>query len=189
MASRSARFEPVFDHAGNPLNGLVEGYVFPDADHRPASSGKGGVSLPIAFDVAPQLGSPVPVVGRRFAAMFRAHMPEAPVDEDGDLLGGEDYVGTDLRTVAEPEEQILAVTIPLPVKCAAQRDFRLGVRAPVRAHVPRTPFIEGRRVNALRVSFCAARATVLARHGRPVCRIDTQVPQDTSGPYASEDQQ
>jgi hypothetical protein len=163
----------VFDDPGNSGNGLIKGFVLPDADHRPASRSQDRVGPPVAFDVAPQLGGPIPVVRGRLAAMLGAHVPEAAVDKDGDLSCSEDYVGPDLRAIVKPKHVIFAVPVALPVQCAAQCDLWLGIRPAVRTHVTRTPFVERRRIDALAMSGCAVGATVLARHGHPVCRTDT----------------
>jgi hypothetical protein len=64
-------------------------------------------------------------------------MPEAPVHEDGHPPRGERDVGAEPAPGGQVEPVVLAEPVSLPVQRAAQREFWLGVHAPVRAHVRR----------------------------------------------------
>src|ERR1700691_4442196 len=70
-------------------NGRVQGLVLPEPDHGPARRAERGVGGPVALHIAAQLRFPVPGIGRWLAAVLRAAVPEAPVDEHRDPLGCE----------------------------------------------------------------------------------------------------
>lgn len=77
--------------------------------------------------------------------MFRADVPEAPIDEDRDLTPNEDYVGPHTDTGRQIEPMVLAVTEAKLMQRLAQRDLGFGVRSPVRTHVARAPRVQRRR--------------------------------------------
>src|ERR1700680_5251210 len=87
--------------------------VFPDADHLPPGGREGGIGGPVTLDVPAQLGCPVPLVDGRVPAVLGADVPEAAVDENGNLSGRERYVGTDPRTIVQVESVVFAEPVTL----------------------------------------------------------------------------
>ncbi|GAA3623518.1 hypothetical protein GCM10022223_45620 [Kineosporia mesophila] len=84
--------------------------MFPDAYDDPTGRGEEVVRLLIASDVLSQLRCPVPLVAGGFTPMDRTDMPEAAVNEDGDLGPGEDDVGTS-PTARKIKTKIFAETV------------------------------------------------------------------------------
>ena len=117
----------------------LERLVLPDPDHVPAGRGQRGVGRPVTLDVAAQLGLPVPDVARGPGAVLGAGMPEAAVDEDRDAPGRERDIGPDSLAVGQIKPVVLPEPVPLAVQGPAQRQFGLGVGAPVGPHVGRAP--------------------------------------------------
>lgn len=116
--------------------GVSHVLMLPDAHYGPARAGQGLVGRDVAYNVPAQFRCPVPLVGCRLAAMYRADVPEAAVNKDSDLAAREDDVGAD----ADPCE-VKSVILPEPKASRMQRrpkrDLRLCVRSAVRPHVPR----------------------------------------------------
>src|SRR5580692_13001245 len=109
---------------------LRERYVLPEPDHRPAGLRERLVGGAVTLDVPGQLRRPVPVIVLRLAAVVRAGVPEAAVDEHGDLAAGKRDVRADpAQRQVEPE--VLAVAVAPGVQRGAQRQFRLGVGAAI----------------------------------------------------------
>src|SRR5262249_60536478 len=86
-----------------------------------------------------ELGRPYPCVARRLGAVLGPGLQEPPAQKAGPPPRGERDVGTDRGPGVQVEPVVLAEPVSLPVQRAAQREFWLGVRAPVRAHVRRAP--------------------------------------------------
>lgn len=72
--------------------------MFPDPDGKPPGSLQQVVRITVALHVPTELRPPVLDVGGRLAAMFGTPVPEAPVNEHGDLCRAKDDVcaSTDL---------------------------------------------------------------------------------------------
>ena len=67
--------------------------MLPDSNNRPTSAGQQSVRLGISFNVASELGLPPIAIGGWHAAVLGAAMPEAAIDENGDLAPREHNVG------------------------------------------------------------------------------------------------
>ena len=82
--------------------------MLPKAQHQPTSRSQNLIVATVAAQVSSKLLFPVMVVALRHASMVGAPMPEAPVDEDCDLLTAEH----DVCFTAQPGERahVLAVT-------------------------------------------------------------------------------
>ncbi len=77
---------------GYRLRSLLHPNVFPVAEGKPSSLLKCGIRLAIAGLVAEDLLEPVLHVALRCDVVLRAAVPEATVDEDGDLRRSEDDI-------------------------------------------------------------------------------------------------
>lgn len=140
--------------------------MFPEPDYSPACSFERGIDPAISLHVPAELGRPVPLVGGRLPSMLWADVPEAAVDEDGNLLGGEDDVWSDLD-VPQVEPEVLAVAEAHAMEGLAQSDLRLGVRAPVGLHVVGAALIERSGIDAALVSPLPRLSSVDLSHTRP----------------------
>src|SRR6202050_857045 len=121
-------------HGGN---GVVDRHVLPEPDHGPAGQDQRRVVDPVTLEFLGQFRAPVPFVPPRLAAVLRASVPEASVDEYRDLARGERDVRPDAPAGVQVQPVVLAVAITEPVQGTAQRQFGLGVRPPVGPHVGR----------------------------------------------------
>src|SRR5699024_5120904 len=65
----------------------------------------------------------------RFGAVDRTSVPEAPIDENGDLARPEDDVGPGAAGGERPTIHSIAKTAP--VKNRSQKEFRSGVTTPL----------------------------------------------------------
>jgi len=142
--------------------------VFPDADHVPAGRRQRGVRGPVALDIPAQLGFPVPDVVSGLGAMLGTGMPEAAVYEDGDPACRERDVGPDSLAARQIKPVILAEPVPPPMQRPPQREFRLGVGAPIGAHVGGAAFA-GRK-GVLGHAFQGRARPPGAARDRPVSR-------------------
>lgn len=157
--------------------------MLPEPDDLPSGSLKRGVDALVALHVPPELGSPVPLVRGGLPTVLGTDMPEASVDEDCDLLGGEDDVGPDLHR-AEVETEVLPVTEPHPVESAAQGNLRLGVSAAVGLHVARPPLVERCRVEATLVGPLPSLSSLVLSHTSPIeATADCPLREDTAAPW------
>lgn len=148
MSLSLARFVAVFDGVRIDrfkyrLDGGWEGLMFPQTDDAPPGVVQGRVRGAVAFDVAAEFGGPVPLIRCGLAAMFRAGVPKAAIDEDGNLPAGEDDVGTDAGTAGKVEPVIFAIPKPKCMQRTAEGDLRLGVRTAVSPHVAGTAIVGG----------------------------------------------
>ena len=107
--------------------------MLPDPDHRPARVLKNNISLTIPLDVSCKLGQPVVLVALRVGCVLGTAMPEAAVDEDGDLLPREHDVGAP-ASVSSERREIDTVAETLPMQQGTYRDLRFRVSASVRTH-------------------------------------------------------
>jgi hypothetical protein len=180
-------FKHMFDrsayHPFDRCHGAIKILVFPDPDDVPAGGAEGAVDRPVSFQVPPKLRGPVPVVGRRVAAVLGADVPEAPVNEHGHLAGTEDDVWANPDTAVKLQEKILPEPHAAAVEGTPQCRLRLGVHPPVRPHVPRPPLVQGRRVEALVMGALPQGVAVVVRHGcsqpQTVARSLSSLGQDT----------
>ncbi|MFD4434261.1 hypothetical protein, partial [Nocardia sp. NPDC058497] len=62
-------------------NGRCQVLVLPNPDDAPASRAQRLVGRAVTFDGPLQLGPPIPLVGRRTSAVFRARVPETSIHE------------------------------------------------------------------------------------------------------------
>lgn len=99
--------------------------MLPDPDDRPARLGESLVGVAVAPSVRLDLLTPeLRVVGRP-CGVFRAPVPEAPVDHDDDSGPGEDEVGSS----ANPRKNLAinAIAEAAPVQIPAQLELGLGI--------------------------------------------------------------
>lgn len=105
--------------------------VLPESEHEPACVEERGVGFAVAHNVSLELRSPVAGVRLRCRRVFRAAVPEAPVDEDCDAPSGEHDVGTSTSaewSVVDPVAQ------PGGVEQSAHCELRRGIPPAVRHH-------------------------------------------------------
>jgi hypothetical protein len=117
----------MFDDSPHSLDRGSEILVLPDSHDLPALTSQCSISQTIPLDVPPQLGSPVPLVPCGLATVHRADMPEATIDEDGDLTPGKDDVRANPDTDGKIKPVIFAVAVTQPVQLTAKSNFRLRV--------------------------------------------------------------
>ena len=162
-------FEPMFvllgiDRRYHCFDRGGQGLVFPEPDDTPARRGQRHIGHPVPLHVAPQLRGPVPPVRGGLSSMLRTDVPEATVNEDGDLTPGKDDVRPHAKTAVQIQTVIFPEAITKPMQCATQSYLGLGVRTPVRTHVPRTALVERGRVVPHGVSFRPGFASIFCRH-------------------------
>jgi len=131
------------EHGGH---GIGYWLVFPDADDFPACGRQRGIGDTVTLNVPAQLRIPVPDVDGRLAAMLRAAVPEAAVDEHSDPASGERDIGPDPIPARKVQAIVLAVAVAPAVQSTAQRKLGLGVGAPIGAHVGRATWAGGMRI-------------------------------------------
>lgn len=110
--------------------------VLPDSYDRPASRGEAEVHFSISGLVSFELGLPVVAVRLRSSSVLGTAVPEATVDEDGDLLPGE----YDIRlheSFRQSDRMMLPEAKAEPVKGRSDRDLRFRVRTPIGSHPDR----------------------------------------------------
>src|SRR4051794_17086537 len=73
------------------------GLVLPNADHIPSEPSEGCIRLGVAAPIRGDLVTPPSSVCFRLNAVVRTPVPEAAIDEDRNLGGGENDVGAPLR--------------------------------------------------------------------------------------------
>lgn len=137
--------------------------MLPEADDLPTGLDERRVDRSIALDVLAELRRPVPFVGRRLSPMLRAGVPEASIDEHGNLPRSEDDVWPH-SDLADVQAEVLAITKPETVQRFPQPDFRFGVRSAVSLHVPRSAFIQRGGVHTALVSQLAGLGCLALRH-------------------------
>lgn len=94
----------------------VDIFVFPDSNYLPSRLHQHVAVSPIAIYVSFDLRVPVLRVDRWASTMLRAAMPEAAIDEYGDLLFGEDYVRTH-APAGEIYPQVTSISVTEAVEC------------------------------------------------------------------------
>jgi len=109
--------------------------VLPEAQNGPTEVVEMLVGLPVALDVAGQLGRPPFLVRHGVCRVRGAPVPEATVNEDRDMRPGEEEVCAATRKArdrvvdAEPE--------PATVQLPAEEELRFGVPATLPGHASR----------------------------------------------------
>ncbi len=73
----------------DPTCGLSRVLVFPHPDRGPAGVCESAIRVPVPFFVPVDLRGPESGIGHRDGVVIGAAVPEAPVQEDGDLGFGE----------------------------------------------------------------------------------------------------
>jgi hypothetical protein len=111
-------------------------FMLPEPENCPSIRLKSGCLLLIAARVPFQFLAPVSPVGRRFAPMFGAAVPEASIDKKGNPVLCErdiwaDYLSVDSYRIVFPESKASAM------KAGTYLDFRLCVSTPDGCHVAR----------------------------------------------------
>ena len=122
------------DTRDDPVGGHLRVLVLPDPDRRPPCCQQALVGVEITVLVGFDLLRPVPAVGAMpTTAVLGAAMPEAAVDENGDLGTGEDDVG--LSGKAWERAPVDAVAQPAPMKDTSERQLRSGVTSGEGTHL------------------------------------------------------
>jgi hypothetical protein len=119
-------------HGGDPDGRLDHVLVLPHPHGQPTLLPQPPVGVSIALAVSLELVPPPVRVRSREGGVLRTQVPEAPVDEDGDLRGTEDDVGPSAH--AREDRPLDAVAQPGCVQGTAQRDLRARVPPPLLLH-------------------------------------------------------
>lgn len=114
---------------------LVRFFVLPDPDDCPTDLLQPRGRVPVPLEVRLQLGLPPCSVVRRPGPVLWAAMPEATIDEYGNLPSGEHDVAPAAGHAREGS--VHQVSIPEAMEGAPQRDLRSGVASPLLRHPPR----------------------------------------------------
>lgn len=77
----------------NPVCGIHGFLVLPDPDYGPSRCAELGLVEAITLDVSSDLRAPISGIGFWARSVLRTSVPEAAIDEDGNLLATEDDVG------------------------------------------------------------------------------------------------
>lgn len=155
--------------ADDQPRGLLGRDVLPDPDDGPAGTPKFFRDAPIALDVAGQLRPPVVGVGLGSASMLRTGVPEAPVDENRDLRPSESDVRAN-SAAGKVDQQVLAVSIALPMEQGTNTELRTCVAAGIRSHRGR-----GRRARRERVRGHLAHQDQQSRRSRAFAPAQQEV--------------
>lgn len=121
-------------HRFDAIRRLVNGFVTPDSNHRPASIRQALISVAVARDVALDFRPPPLGVIFRPGAMLRTSMPEAPIEENGDALSRKHNIDRascpleDLSMNSEPQ--------PAPVQLRPKRSLGRIVALRCMSHSP-----------------------------------------------------
>jgi hypothetical protein len=105
--------------------------VLPDPPDQPALLRQRLVHALVAFGVRRELRRPVGDVALRHSAVLRAGMPEAAVEEHGDLGPGEDDVRMHAY-LARPDEEVLPKPKTPGVQLGPKSELSRSVAPPVR---------------------------------------------------------
>lgn len=116
------------------LNSHCRRLMLPDTNHSPPVSLQGSSMAPVTSTVLGDLRLPVGAIGGRKGAVLWAAMPEADIDEDGDLATGKDEIGSDLSPIAGLDSEIDAIPQPCCMSGAANGALGSSIPSPVRAH-------------------------------------------------------
>lgn len=108
------------------------GCVLPEAKDRPAKGFQALRGINIPLGIALSLEVPIFRVRARSAVVGRASMPEAPINEHGHLAPGEGDISA--SAAVEWQRPIHLIAQSPAVQFPTNREFRLGVPAPIRPH-------------------------------------------------------
>jgi hypothetical protein len=114
--------------------GLGRVLMLPDVEWQPTGPDEGTVHLAVAFDVAEQLRLPIGAVRVRRRAVLGALVPEATVDEHGDLGPREGDVDPGEPPAFEADGIVASEASAGPVQNRPQHDLRSGVTLTVPPH-------------------------------------------------------
>jgi len=106
--------------------------MLPNPDHEPTCFSQREIDLCITSLVCSELGQPIVAVGFGFRPMFGATMPEAAVDEYGDLRWPEHYVGRSANFREGSRRD--AVSQAFTVDKGTDPEFRIGVATAIADH-------------------------------------------------------
>src|SRR6218665_1685507 len=112
------------NHTGDRLGSLDRRLVRPESQRRPAVGLEPCVRIRVTLTIGLDLLPPEVRVPLRPCGVLGAAMPEAAIDEDGDLAAGESDIGDAARLsqnlVAEPVAQTDAVHLPTERRCGVR---------------------------------------------------------------------
>lgn len=120
------------EHSLNDLQRCLTDLMLPHAQDRPAFSDEGKRLAAVAVDVLTELRVPELVAGARVDVVLGAAVPEAAVDEEGELSRGNDQVGS-----ATGGADVKPIADPCDMQSAADHELRLGMRRTDPRHVLR----------------------------------------------------
>ncbi len=144
--------------------GILWRHVFPDPEDRPAKVLQVSRGHRVALSISFELGDPPSVVGRGHLTVIGTSMPEAAVDEHGDLRTREGDVDRSSRKAGNGV--LDAVAVPRGVQQASQRKFRPGVPPGMPAHACRhTRRARHRAPGHVKTSRTTPRARSARTHG------------------------
>lgn len=110
--------------------------MLPDSNHHPPILFEGRGMAAVALHVLGDLRLPIRAIRRGQRAVLGTAMPEASVDEYGDLPAREDEVGADAAALSRLYREVNSIPEARGVNGVADRPLRPGVAAAVRAHDP-----------------------------------------------------
>lgn len=108
--------------------------MLPEPEDCPAGGSQYPGLCAIAGCVAFEFRQPVVVVDAGSAAVLRAAVPEAPVDENGDAALGKDNVWAD-EPAFHSDRMVLEKAVTPPMQSRADHGFGLGVAPPDGGHI------------------------------------------------------
>lgn len=109
--------------------------MLPHSDGQPAMVTEFRISIPVTGNVRFDLAVPKACVSLRMRAVLGTPVPEAPINEDCDLLRSEYEVR--LATEVRQRPNVQPVSQPTHVQLAAQKHLRLRVAGPLLRHPSR----------------------------------------------------
>ncbi len=113
------------------LYGFGWWHVLPDPDDSPSGRSKNLIDGSIAGNVPFQLGLPIGGIGRRDMAVVGAPVPEAAIDEHGNPLARERYVGPNAPPPTwDMQQEILPEPVASAVRQRPDPDLKEAPRAP-----------------------------------------------------------
>ena len=99
-------------------------------NHDPAERGESRICIGVAFLVGQQLWLPVGGVSPRLGTVYRARVPEASIDEDGNLRCREDEIGCSSDHERGRERPCERKTQGVTARRSASSGFVLRLRFP-----------------------------------------------------------
>lgn len=114
------------------IGGFIGWNMFPDPDHIPTDVLEVSNRLLISLDIPFEFDGPPFCVVCRASGMYGAAVPEAPVDEHGQLTPGEKDIGTPPRKPGQ--RSVDSEAVAPSVQQAAQCDFWCCVAPTLTTH-------------------------------------------------------